>query len=416
MTVNAMEEQAHLKQLRLFLEEICCELCRFRHVAEDSLAATEVRITREVDLGAPESFADIRVQVPGRAPYFVEINFGYTPEHLLEQISRKYSMESSLTGEVERLVLLIRSTDYPNWPEVETNLRSILRPDLELEIWDESDLLCLIRDHFGVEIGAITGNDLLAVREAIDKAKWRHAFGDDCAENPLADPLLWHFGPWTLHRLNDERRLQPHEVLRPGLYPGVVVLMADLCSFSSYVRDTRDDELIRHCLTAFYSKARYAVLNTGGMIFQFVGDEIVGLFGFPDHTATYTRDALDCARALIDIGNSVSNHWQRELDRVQKSGGVHIGLGIGDLNLVRLRPFFGGQVGFIGDALNVAARLMSEAGPSETVVSNSLYQRLDLDARQPFQELAPVEAKNIGLLQCWKLPCSVGGTAPPVRP
>ncbi len=64
----------------------------------------------------------------------------------------------------------------------------------------------------------------------------------------------------------------------------------------------------------------------------------------------------------------------------------------------------------------MAARLMSEAGPSETVVSNALYQRLDLDARQPFHELPPVEAKNIGLLRCWKLPCSVAGTAPPVRP
>ncbi len=164
MTVNAMEEQAHLKQLRLFLEEICCELCRFRHVAEDSLAPKEVRITREVSLGALESFADIRVQVPGRAPYFVEIKFGYPPDQLLAHISRKYSMESNLTAEAERLVLLIRSTDYPNWPEIETNLKSILRPDLELEIWDESDLLCLIRDHFGAEIGAITGNDLLAVR------------------------------------------------------------------------------------------------------------------------------------------------------------------------------------------------------------------------------------------------------------
>ena len=87
MTVNAMEEQAHLKQLRLFLEEICCELCRFRHVAEDSLAPKEVRITREVYLGAPGSFADIRVQVPGRAPYFVEIKFGYPQEYLLDQMS-----------------------------------------------------------------------------------------------------------------------------------------------------------------------------------------------------------------------------------------------------------------------------------------------------------------------------------------
>ena len=414
MTDGDLQDKAYLGQLRLFLEELCSDLCRFQHVAEDGLAPEAVRINREVSMDTVGSYADLRVQARGQPPYFVEIKFGYPSDKLIAHISRKYGVESSHVAEANRLVLLIRSSDHPNWPEVETKLRSVLRPDLELDIWDEHYLLRLMRDRFGVEVGGTTADDVLAVRQAIDDAKWRHAFGDGFANHPLAPSLLWHFGYWTLRRLHEEQHLQPHAVLRPGLYRNVAIVMADLCSFSGYVRDTPDDQLVRHCLATFYSQARHAIHDTGGMMYQFVGDEVVALFGFPNLTPDYTRDALDCAQALIDIGNSVCNMWQRELDRVQKSSGVHIGIAMGDLNLVHLRPFSGSQVGFIGDSLNIAARLTGHAGPSEVVVSNKLYRGLEAEVRQAFHELPPVDAKNVGSIRCWKLPSNLGQAAPPV--
>ena len=67
---------ASIVSARLFLEEICCNLCRFQHVAEDGVAPEAVRIDQECYLGLPKAFADIRVQVPGAAPYFVEVDWG----------------------------------------------------------------------------------------------------------------------------------------------------------------------------------------------------------------------------------------------------------------------------------------------------------------------------------------------------
>ena len=261
----------------------------------------------------------------------------------------------------------------------------------------------LIRDRFHVEIATITRTDLLAVRQAIDDAKWRYAFGEDHNNHPLTGSLLWHFGFWKLSGLHKEQRRQPNEVLRPGLYRNVVVLMADLCAFSSYVRDSPDNELIRRCLTKFYSPARYTVLNTGGMMYQFVGDQVIGLYGVPDPASNALLSTIDCARGLIDIGNSVSNLWQSQLDRVQKSAGVHIGIAIGDLDLVELRPFSNDRIGFVGDALNVAARLMDAAGPSEIVVGNTFYQQSDPMVRKLFHEMPPVEGKNVGAIRCWNL-------------
>jgi hypothetical protein len=52
-------------QLRLLLEELCCDLCRFEHARSEGIAPGLVEIDREVYMGSPGAFADIRVRAPG---------------------------------------------------------------------------------------------------------------------------------------------------------------------------------------------------------------------------------------------------------------------------------------------------------------------------------------------------------------
>ena len=161
-------------------------------------------------------------------------------------------------------------------------------------------------------------------------------------------------------------------------------------------------EIVREALTAFYSKARYAVLNTGGMMYQFVGDQVIGLFGIPDRQDGYVDEALLCARQLISIGNSVSNEWQRQIDRVQNSKGVHIGMALGQIQIVSLRPFGRAHLGAVSDEINMAARLLSKAGPGEIVASNAFHQALSEDSQSLFAVIDPVEAHNVGRIKAWK--------------
>jgi class 3 adenylate cyclase len=206
--------------------------------------------------------------------------------------------------------------------------------------------------------------------------------------------------------------LTPSTMLPPGMYPGVVTLMADLCGFSSYVKETKEDSVIRHCLTTFYSKARSAILNTGGMMYQFVGDEVIGLYGIPDRPEGYLEAAFDCAKALVDIGNSVSRKWQRQLDSVQKAHGVHIGICMGAMQVVSLRPFSRTHISGIGDVINLAARLLADAGPGQIMASNAYRQALSPAYRDAFHEAAPVDAKNIGTVLAWQADMN----APAIQP
>ena len=145
---------------------------------------------------------------------------------------------------------------------------------------------------------------------------------------------------------------------------------------------------------------------------EFSGDEAVGFFGIPDQRPDYVQETLDAATALIDIGNAVSNHWQRSIDRVQKSGGVHIGIALGDLQAVSMQPFGRAPMGVIGDSINMAARLMATAGPNEIVVSNAFYRELDDNAASGFQEIEPLEAHNVGRIKAWKLSLQPQGLLP----
>jgi class 3 adenylate cyclase len=249
----------------------------------------------------------------------------------------------------------------------------------------------------------MTNEGLSELRNAIDDIKWCWAFGESHVESPLKTSLLWHFGYSRLLQLHKRYKFAPEQILPARRFRNAVVLLADLSSFSSFVRDTRDDEVMRNALTTFYSNSRYAVINTGGMMCQFVGDEVLALFGVPDVQDGYAKRALDCARSLLQIGSSVSNRWQREIDRVQPSGGVHIGMAMGDIQSVLYRPFCRSHVGIVGDAVNLGARLLAQAETHEIVVSNTYFQTLPDRDQAGFQEMEPLEAKNVGLIKAWKL-------------
>src|SRR5437867_7231253 len=161
MTPEALDQSTYLSQLRLLLEELCCDLCRFEHVINDGLRPEAVRIDREVCLGAPNAFADIRVTPSGLAPYFVEIKFGYSNDVLVRHLSRKYAKRTEFFGDISQIILVIDQDRRPDGGGIEAQLGRHLDPHLKLEIWNEQHLLRLLHDRFHVDLPAITAENLL---------------------------------------------------------------------------------------------------------------------------------------------------------------------------------------------------------------------------------------------------------------
>ncbi|HEY5282736.1 MAG TPA: hypothetical protein VIM14_08100, partial [Polyangia bacterium] len=139
-----------MRQLRLFLEEICCEICRFQVVGHHDLGAEGVQISREVDLGVPGAFADVVVRSPGCAPFFVEVKYGYASDRMVEHFTRKYQQPSPSVPDADRIIVVVDRADRADWAQLEARLRQVTHRELKLEFWDESRLQELVAECFGV--------------------------------------------------------------------------------------------------------------------------------------------------------------------------------------------------------------------------------------------------------------------------
>jgi class 3 adenylate cyclase len=292
-------------------------------------------------------------------------------------------------------------------------VRAALPLGLTLEVWDEGRLQALIAECFDQAIPSFAPEDLVSARERIDAGKERLAFGArpsaGYAEAVLRQNLLWHFGTWRLRELRHARGDRCTELVPPGVYERAVVVVADLSGFTRYLHDTSDDAVVRGHLTSFYAKSRYQVINAGGMLVQFVGDEVVALFGIPDQRPGYVEAAVRTAARLLDIGASVAHDWQRTIDHVQPQSGVHPGMAMGRVQLVAMRALDHARLAVIGDCLNIAKRLVGVAQAGEIVASNVLRHALQ-SASYDFVERGTFEAHNLGRIQAWqlRLPAAVG--------
>lgn len=399
---------------RLLLEDVCSDLVRFLHSRGDPTRFGGVVIDREWSLGPPGVFADLRVEPEEEPPYYLEVKCGYDSASVLSHLHRKYGALDDAAHGAARLVLVVHPAEHADWPALEARLRACLSPQLALEVWDEDRLQNLIAECFGQTTLSLAETELVTVRERIDQGKERLAFGDappaGYGEQVLRQSLLWHFGTWRLAELRHGRNGDDlRQLVPPGVYERVVVVMADLSHFSRFVRDTPDDTIVRQILTDFYAKSRYQVINAGGMLVQFVGDQVIALFGIPDRRPGYVEAAARTAFRLLDIGASVSHNWQRRIDHVEPRGGTHISMAMGRVQLVPMRPLDYARLQTIGDCLQIASRLLPLADQNQIVISNMLRHTLQ-SAGYEFAALPPFEAKNIGVLQPWRLlPASAAG-------
>jgi adenylate cyclase len=112
------------------------------------------------------------------------------------------------------------------------------------------------------------------------------------------------------------------------------------------------------------------VLEYGGTIDKFAGDGVMAVFGAPEPMKDHPERALRCALAM--------QARQRELNDAIRDGVSPLGVGIG----VNTGTVVAGTVGgggrleytVLGDAVNLAQRLQSEAAAGEVLAAASTAQ------------------------------------------
>jgi hypothetical protein len=169
MQAPAIDGTELFEQRRLLLEDVCSDLVRFLLSGGDPARFEAVRIDREYALGHEAAFADLRVKPQNDPAYFLEVKYGYDVDTLLAHLKRKYAALDVTAATPSKLVLVVDTAAYPDWPRVHQALTSTLPQGLSLEVWDEARLRELIAECFGQTIPSFVASDLVAIREQIDQ-------------------------------------------------------------------------------------------------------------------------------------------------------------------------------------------------------------------------------------------------------
>jgi len=152
----------------------------------------------------------------------------------------------------------------------------------------------------------------------------------------------------------------------------VVALFADLRGFTRLTESTGVAEVVG-LLNEHFSVITDAAYRHDGTIFSMAGDSLLVGFGVPFPQADAAPRAWRAAHDMLRSFTSVHARWI-------KSGGVPTGLGIG----IASGEAILGNVGsphymsytIIGDAVNIASRLVQAAKPGEILVSGPVYETI----------------------------------------
>jgi adenylate cyclase len=142
-------------------------------------------------------------------------------------------------------------------------------------------------------------------------------------------------------------------------------------------------------LTEYFTEMVECVFRHGGTLDKFIGDAVMAEWGAPigapDDADRAMAAALDMMRELATL----NERWKREGRPLLDIG---IGLSFGES--------FAGYIGserrleytVIGDVVNIASRLCSEAAAGEILLTDAM--RAALSAAPPMRECDPMELKG----------------------
>jgi class 3 adenylate cyclase/DNA-binding NarL/FixJ family response regulator len=193
----------------------------------------------------------------------------------------------------------------------------------------------------------------------VDEFKRLHAA---VVEQTASRRTLASFVP---QQLADRLAAQPETAIEPQEVE-VSVLFSDIRGFSTIAErlPARDVAAIvgRHL-----SAMAEVVVDHGGMIDKFQGDAVMAVFGAPDPQPDHAERALRCALAM-QARQAELNAGGWGVDGLPELG---IGIGVNTGSVIAGTVGGGGRLEYtvVGDAVNVASRLQSEAGAGEIVAS-----------------------------------------------
>lgn len=180
------------------------------------------------------------------------------------------------------------------------------------------------------------------------------------------------FGRYVSKEVVTEILASKEEIKLGGVRKDVSLLFVDIRGFTSLSEKMEPEEVI-DILNEYLDLCTKAVFEYEGTLDKFIGDGVMSIFGAPiaqeDHAERAVRAALETRDKAEELA-----------EKVQEKHGKTVFFGIG----INSGPAIIGNIGSqdrleytaIGDTVNLAARLESNAKPGQILISSETYERV----------------------------------------
>ena len=168
-----------------------------------------------------------------------------------------------------------------------------------------------------------------------------------------------------------------------GVNQTITILFADIRGFTR-ISEHAPPEKIVGLLNRYFSAMTDIIFAHGGTLDKYLGDGLMALFGAPTATPEDASNALNAAvamqRRMLGVSKELAEEGFPELN-------VGIGLHTGEVTVGYIGSERRSEYTAIGDAVNTASRLESNAKAGEILMSdataNAAHRRYELKPREP---------------------------------
>jgi adenylate cyclase len=166
----------------------------------------------------------------------------------------------------------------------------------------------------------------------------------------------------------DQIMKDPDSLQLGGTNQVVTTLFADIRGFTTLSERKSPQEIVA-ILNNYFERAATAIFRHGGSLDKFIGDGIMALFGAPQPSERDPINAVQAAIALQEVIEQVNADLEAQGSDLRLSIGIGINTGEVTAGYIGSRQRTDYTV--IGDAVNLAARLESNAKPGQILIGET---------------------------------------------